>query len=67
MNILFENLNGRIANLSLINLFTFLFWPYHVEYELSIPNQGSNLHPPHWKHGVLTTESPGKYPNKFHF
>ena len=44
MNILFENLNGRIANLILINLFTFLFWPCHVEYELFIPNQGSNPH-----------------------
>ena len=43
MNILFENLNGRIANLSLINLFTFFFWPYHVEYELSIPNQSEEV------------------------
>ena len=24
------------------------------------PNQGLNSHPPHWKHGVLTTGPPGK-------
>ena len=24
------------------------------------PNQGLNLHPLHWKHGVLTTGLPGK-------
>ena len=24
------------------------------------PNQGSNLHPLHWKHGLLTTGLPGK-------
>ena len=25
------------------------------------PNQGSNLYPMHWKHGVLTTRLPGKF------
>ena len=27
---------------------------------MKFPNQGSNLHPLHWRHGVLTTGSPGK-------
>ena len=25
------------------------------------PNQGSNLYPTHWKHGVLTTRLTGKF------
>ena len=28
-----------------------------------VPDQGWNLHPLHWKHGVLTTRPPGKSPS----
>ena len=27
-----------------------------------LPDQGSNLNPPHWKHGVLTSGLPDKSP-----
>ena len=30
--------------------------------ESLFPDQGSNLNPPHWKHGVLTTRLPDKSP-----
>ena len=33
----------------------------------SFPDQGSNLCPLQWKHGVLTTGLPGKFPRHFFF
>ena len=36
----------------------FFFWPRHAGSEF--PDQGSNLHPLHGEHGVLTTGPPGK-------
>ena len=37
----------------------FCFWPCGM-WDLSSPDQGSNLGILHWKHGILTTEPPGK-------
>ena len=42
------------------SVFYFLAVPHSMK-DLKFPNQGSNLHPVHWRHGVLTTGSPGKY------
>ena len=36
----------------------FFFWPRRAGSEF--PDQGSNLHPLHGEHGVLTTGLPGK-------
>ena len=41
-------------------LFFFLVKPHLWHEESWFPNQGSNLCPLHWKHGVLTTGPPGK-------
>ena len=38
---------------------------WHAESQL--PDQGSNLHPLHWKCGVLTTGPPGKTQIRFEF
>ena len=43
----------------------FCFWPRCIARSW-FPDQGSNPHPLHWKHGVLTTGPPGKFPI-FHF
>ena len=32
-----------------------------------VPDQGSKLHQPRWKHGALTTGSPGKSPRPIFF
>ena len=32
--------------------FVLYFWPYHAAYGVSFPDQGWNLRPQHWKHGV---------------
>jgi len=36
----------------------------HVACGLLLPDQRSNLHPLHWKCGILTTRSPGKSLNR---
>ena len=40
--------------MGLFNLFT--FWPQHLACDILVPDQESNLPPPHWTHRVLTTE-----------
>ena len=42
------------------NFFFFLVAPHDVWDPSSPTDQGSNLHPLHWKHGVLSTGLPGK-------
>ena len=41
-------------------IYFFFFWPHCEACEILIPNQGSNPHPPQWKHRVLITGPPGK-------
>ena len=40
-------------------IFSF-FWPHPRHVGSQFPNQGSNLHPLRWKHGVLAPGPPGK-------
>ena len=45
-------------------IFSFLtFWLCYEACGILVPDQGWNLHPLHWKHGVLTTGPPGKSPS----
>ena len=37
--------------------------PFSFVLEALFPDQGLNLRPLHWKHGVLTTGPPGKTPS----
>ena len=46
--------------------FCFVFGHAAQQMRSWFPDQGSNPHPLHWKHGVLTTGPPGKSPI-FHF
>ena len=51
------------APLFIFNMFTYLFyifWPHCTVCGILVPNQGSNPHLLHWKHGVLATGPPGK-------
>ena len=55
------------SHMTLIPLFlSFIYLNFYFlavpcsTWDFSFPNQGSNLYPLHWKHGVLTTGSPGK-------
>ena len=41
-------------------VFLFFFFVAVLHSTGNFPNQESNPHPLHWKHGVLTTGSPGK-------
>ena len=72
MAILSEKKRGAEDNFFPINnsgLFAFFFVFYfgctrwHVGSQF--PNQGSDLHPLHWKHGFLITGLPGKSLNFF--
>ena len=46
-----------------IGVFIFKFFLVTGTTGSQLPNQGSNLHPLHWKHAVLTTRPPGKSPD----
>ena len=39
----------------------FFFWPCHLAIESQFHDQGQNLCPMQWKHGVLTIGPPGKF------
>ena len=45
----------------------FFFWPLCTACTTWFPNQGSNPCPLQWKHRVLTTGPPGKWPGQSHF
>ena len=46
-----------------ISTYMFLtFWLCYEACGILVPDQGWNLHPLHWTHGVLTTGPPGKSP-----
>ena len=45
-------------------IYLFIFRPQGMQ-DLQFSNQGSSPHSLHWKHGVLTTELPGKSPKLF--
>lgn len=49
---LISNLNSFIL---IESHFKFIFWPCQVAYGILAPNQGLNLSPLCWKHGVFTT------------
>ena len=62
-------LNGNLAFWAIMkvhlskkddNFFFFFFWPCHVAHGILVPQSGTEPCLLHWKHGVLTTESPGK-------
>ena len=43
-------------------LFIWLCWVLVVTHGIQLPDQGLNLSPLHWEHGVLATGPPGKSP-----
>ena len=47
--------------------FIYLYWTHVQHVRSQFSDKGSNPHPLHWKHGILTTGLPGKPPRILHF